>query len=218
MGENKVDALFVSKQHIMPEKIFKPEKQDIKINFNFSKKVKPDVIPEKPPKFDTIKSIVTKFIPDVSDKFITQILETSEKVKCSPEDLTALIYKESKFKPSAKNGPYRGLGQMTAASLRLSKQYAKDNPEEKEGIDQNMTFEKFSRLSREEQMPYVKNYILTMKEAYVKDMDAKLDTAKLNGLFVSPANVMKPYAKKFANVLNKIKEEDFEIVHKDLKA
>ena len=108
MGENKVDALFVSKQHIMPEKIFKPEKQDIKINFNFSKKVKPNVIPEKPPKFDTIKSIVTKFIPDVSDKFITQILETSEKVKCSPEDLTALIYKESKFKPSAKNGPYRG--------------------------------------------------------------------------------------------------------------
>ena len=107
---------------------------------------------------------------------------------------------------------------MTAASLRLSKQYAKDNPEEKEGIDQNMTFEKFSRLSREEQMPYVKNYILTMKEAYVKDMDAKLDTAKLNGLFVSPANVMKSYAKKFANVLNKIKEEDFEIVHKDLKA
>ena len=217
MGENKVDALYVAKNLFIPAKpAGKSGKSEIKINFKFPEN-KAET-PQKPKEFNTIRAMVAKHIPDVSDEFITQILETSKKVKCAPEDLTALIYKESKFKPSAKNGKYRGLGQMTAASLRLSKQYAKYNPEEKEGIDQNMTFEKFSKLTREEQMPYVKNYILTMKEAYVKDMECPLDTAKLNGLFVSPANVMKPFAKKFANVLNKIKEEDLKITHTDLKA
>ncbi len=205
---NKVDSLFNVTNSQKVQKV--KEKDNININFKSNKE-------EKTESYNTVKSMILKILPSVSDEFINQILETSAKVKCTPEDLTALIYKESKFNPKAINGEYAGLGQMTSISLKLSKEYAKKHPEEKEGINQKITFAQFKKLSREEQMPYVKNYILTMKKSYVKNMETPLDSAKLNGLFVAPAHVLGPNAQKYGKILEKIKKEDLKVTHTDIK-
>ena len=85
MGENKVDALYVAKNLFIPAKpAGKSGKSEIKINFKFPEN-KAET-PQKPKEFNTIRAMVAKHIPDVSDEFITQILETSKKVKCAPED------------------------------------------------------------------------------------------------------------------------------------
>ena len=130
-------------------------------------------------------------IPDLSDEFIDKIEDMAKKLKCDPLDVAALLFKESRFDPSQKNGSFRGLGQMNRQSLKAAINYIKKHPQEAEGIDPNMTLEKFTTLSREEQMPYVKNYTLSMKETYL-GKDKKVTGADLYALFYTPA-----YAKNY---------------------
>lgn len=139
--------------------------------------------------FENIKSLVKSVLPKTSDDFIKSIVETANKTKCSPEDLTALLYVESKFRPAAKRGSFIGLGQMNRNSLNLSVSYAKHNSEESQGINNRISPEVFATLSREEQMPYVRNYILAMKKTYIKDMDKQMTGGELYGLFYTPGRV-----------------------------
>ena len=129
-------------------------------------------------------------LPNASDKFISQIEDMAEKLKCDPIDVAALLFKESKFNPKAGNGSFKGIGQMNLNSLKASIKYAVKHPEEAEGIDPNMTMAKFVKLSREEQMPYVKNYTLFMKETYL-GKNKEMSGGDLYALFYTPG-----YAKK----------------------
>lgn len=129
-------------------------------------------------------------LPNASDKFISQIEDMAKKLKCDPIDVAALLFKESKFNPKAGNGSFKGIGQMNLNSLKASIKYAVKHPEEAEGIDPNMTMAKFVRLSREEQMPYVKNYTLFMKETYL-GKNKEMSGGDLYALFYTPG-----YAKK----------------------
>lgn len=151
-----------------------------------------DVFEHTPAAFHSVKNMIQKVVPDVSDEFVYQIVETSEKVKCSPEDLTALLYKESGFKPNVKNGSFGGIGQMNGTSLNLSIQHAEKDKNAKKGI-QNLMIEKFLSLPREEQMPYVRNYILAMKSLYIRNMDKPLSGGELYGLFYTPGRINKKY-------------------------
>ena len=129
-------------------------------------------------------------LPNASDKFISQIEDMAKKLKCDPIDVAALLFKESKFNPKAGNGSFKGIGQMNLNSLKASIKYAVKHPEEAEGIDPGMTMAKFVRLSREEQMPYVKNYTLFMKETYL-GKNKEMSGGDLYALFYTPG-----YAKK----------------------
>ena len=144
---------------------------------------------------DAVKST----LPNVSEKFIEQIYDMAQKLDCDTLDVAALLFKESEFQPNAGNGSFKGLGQMNGKSLALSIKYARENPEEMQGIDVNMTLQKFTKLSREQQMPYVKNYALAMKKEYFNE-DKKLTGGDLYALFLTPG-----YAKKHTLVSAKSK-------------
>jgi len=170
------------------------------INFNQTanalKKMKENIsISNEEFNYLILKNAVETALPDASEKFIQQISEMAKKLKCDELDVAALLFKESQFKPTAGNCSFKGLGQMNRAALTLSIKYAKENPEENEGIDPNMTLEKFTKLSREKQMPYVKNYALKMKEQYL-GKDKQMSGGDLYALFLTPG-----YAKKFV-ILN----------------
>lgn len=137
-----------------------------------------------------LENAVKTALPNASDKFISQIEDMAEKLKCDPIDVAALLFKESKFNPKAGNGSFKGIGQMNLNSLKASIKYAVKHPEEAEGIDPGMTMAKFVRLSREEQMPYVKNYTLFMKETYL-GKNKEMSGGDLYALFYTPG-----YAKK----------------------
>lgn len=143
--------------------------------------------------FKAIQDMVNCVLPQNSKDFINGIIETAENVKCTPEDLAALLYKESKFKPSARNGSFIGLGQMNKKSLKLSVDYAKKNKDFAGGINHKITPEIFARLTREQQLPYVRNYILAMKKAYIKDMSKEITGGELYGLFYTPGRINNQY-------------------------
>lgn len=128
--------------------------------------------------FQNIRRMVSNVVPDVKDEFVSEIIKTSEKVNCEAEDLTALLYKESKFEPDVKNGSFAGLGQLGKDAIKLSSE---------------ISMEKFLSLSRAEQMPYVRNYILTMKNTYMRKHKGKLTGGELYALFYTPARVNKPF-------------------------
>lgn len=151
-----------------------------------------DVFVNAGSKFKQIKGMIAKTLPDVSDEFVQGILETAKTVKCEPEDLTALLFKESQFKPNAKNGNFVGIGQMNRNSLRLSIRHAAVDKNAKKGI-QDIVLEGFRRLPREQQIPYVRNYILAAKKSYIKNMDKHLSGGELYGLFYTPARVNKKF-------------------------
>lgn len=137
--------------------------------------------------FQKIFNMVQKIVPDVSKEFIGSIITTSKKVNCYPEDLTAIMYIESKFRPEIGNQNFVGLGQMNRLALKLSQKYAKENPSEQAGINFALTHSEFAKLTREQQIPYVKNFILAMKDAYVKNPDKKMTGGELYALFFTPA-------------------------------
>lgn len=132
-----------------------------------------------------LRKAIKEVLPDASDKFIDQIYDTARKLKCDPLDTAALLFKESRFNPKEGKGSYKGIGQMNQKSLNESIKYAIKYPQEAEGIEPDMTIAKYAKLSREEQMPYVKNYALSMKETYL-GKDKAITGGDLYALFYTP--------------------------------
>ncbi len=151
-----------------------------------------DVFEHHSPDFTIVKGMIQRVVPDISDEFVAQVVETAEQVKCSPQDLTALLYKESRFKPDARNGNFGGLGQMNKKSLNLSISHADKDEKARYGITP-IAIEKFLSLPREQQMPYVRNYILAMKNVYIKNPNKKLSGGELYGLFYTPGRINKKF-------------------------
>lgn len=147
-----------------------------------------DVFEQTNPEFIRIRSMIQRVVPEISDEFVEQVIETAERVKCEPDDLVALLYKESKLKPTSKNGQFYGLGQMNKKSLKLSINHANTDESNQKGI-KNIVIEKFLKLPREEQMPYIRNYILAMKSAYIRNMNKHLSGGELYGLFYTPGRI-----------------------------
>lgn len=140
-----------------------------------------------------VKSMVDAVLPYSSKEFIDGIVQASDAAKCSAEDLTALMYVESRFNPKASNGAFVGLGQMNKRSLKLSVDFAKRNKKHSQGIDEKISMDIFKSLTREEQLPYVRNYILGMKEVYFKDVQRSLNGGELYGLFYTPGRINAKY-------------------------
>ncbi len=151
-----------------------------------------DIFESQSADFIRIKNMLKRVVPDISDDFVEQILETSERVKCEPDDLAALLYKESKLKPNSRNGNFGGIGQMNKKSLSLSISLADKDESVRKGIN-TIVLEKFLSLPREEQMPYVRNYILAMKSAYIRNMNKHLSGGELYGLFYTPGRINKKF-------------------------
>lgn len=204
--DNKININFTG-GFKLPEEYYVARQDNTRVIINFKKTVKHDKInfdkaiqkalnikPEQPKEKQSsneLANAVRKAVPDLSDKFIAQIEEMAAKLKCDPLDVAALLFKESRFDPSQGHGSFKGIGQMNSQSLKAAINYIKKHPQEADGIDPNMTIEKFSTLSREEQMPYVKNYTLSIKETYL-GKDKKVSGADLYALFYTPA-----YAKNY---------------------
>lgn len=136
-----------------------------------------------------IKKEWVKVIPDFSDEFAQLIVESSQEIKCSPEDLAALLFKESRFNPKASCGSFKGIGQMNSRSLRIAIDYALKN--QNVNVDFMMSMKKFKTLSREEQLPYVRNYLLAMKDLAKIPKESHIDAGHLYGLVYTPSNVKK---------------------------
>lgn len=136
-----------------------------------------------------LKKEWVKVIPDFSDEFAQMIVESSQKIKCNSEDLAALLFKESRFNPKASCGSFKGIGQMNSRSLRIAIDYALKN--KNVNVDFMMNMKKFKTLSREEQLPYVRNYILAMKDLAKIPEESHVDAGHLYGLVYTPSNVKK---------------------------
>ena len=109
----------------------------------------------------------------LSDAFYNKVVEVAKKVKCSPNDLMALMYSESGIDPSRtnSNGGATGLIQFmpkTAESL-------------------GTTTEKLKKMSAVEQMDYVEKCLLQSKKmAGYKDSDT-LSAGSLYAITFLPA-------------------------------
>lgn len=170
-----------------------------------------------------IREMIETKIPDVSAEFVSGIIKSAKDINCSPEDLTAILYIESKFDPAAKKGDYRGLLQMNKTALALAKDYIKENPKKFKNVDTTVSFNNFSKQSREIQLPYAKAYLLKMKETYVKPQNKSLSGGELYALILHPAHFDKKYVISKdsvayrANALLDINKKDGGITKKDLQ-
>ena len=149
------------------------------------------VVAKKNPVVSHIHSMMKCVVPDISENFAAQVTQVAKDVNCKPEDLTAVLYVESKFDPTAKRGSFFGIGQMNQNALDLGIEYAATHPEFAKNIRQDLKINKFAKLKREDQLPYVRNYILAVRDAYIEDSTKTLTSGELYGLILTPGNVSK---------------------------
>ena len=139
-----------------------------------------------------VKELQSKFRPEVpklSDEFLEKTIKLAQKIKCTPEDLLAIMYQESGgWNPAStkkdKNGNilYGGLIQMNNQSLKtISKKYAKAL-----NLKQNISMQEYLKLSREEQLKYAEGYFISMKEICNLGDKEKLTAGETWGLLKSP--------------------------------
>lgn len=132
-----------------------------------------------------VKQNRIKIDTNISVKFFDEITNIAKRINCSPEDLTAIIYRESHFDPQVKSssGNYSGLIQMDKTSFDSLK------------VKNKCTYAEYCKLPREKQLKYT--------EAYLKfRIDEKgLTGKKLSGgqiytLIHRPKDIDKPSAVK----------------------
>lgn len=90
-----------------------------------------------------------KIDPDISLKFFDEITKTAKRINCRPDDLAAIIYRESHFDPQVKSssGKYTGLIQMDKMSF------------DSINVDKKCTYEQYTKLPREKQIKYSEAYL-----------------------------------------------------------
>lgn len=170
---------------------------------------------EEPPQKTKAMEMYEKWnkVPDLqgqglSLEFFNEIEAASKRLKCNPEDFAALIYGESRFKPDivSEDGKYKGLIQMTDASLKSSIKYSLNKHGKNSRVDADMTMENYLKLSREKQLIYAEAYIDMLKdECGLKDK--KIDGGQLWATIKSPKNVHnKKFRDKLTSMIESIKE------------
>ena len=190
----------------MPEEIWK-------LNCNFSKPLPKILTPQnylqnnftfftlpdtkktvKPTKGEELHNKWTKMCPNISQEFFEKVTEMAERLNFNPDDLCAIMFRESGFKPNAhgknpKTGvDYYGLIQMDSTALKNAINHTIETEGKACGLDSKMTLAKYAKLPREKQLKY--------SEAYIKfRIDEKgLTGKKLTGgqlwtLINSPKNI-----------------------------
>lgn len=116
-------------------------------------------------KGEKLHSQWTRVCPNISQEFFEEIVAMSERLKINPEDLCAVIYRESCFKANAhgkneKTGAdYYGLIQMDKTAFETVVSYARKIQGENCKLDPNITYEKYAKLTREKQLLYSEAYL-----------------------------------------------------------
>lgn len=138
-----------------------------------------------------LKDMWSSVAKGVSDEFYKEIVEIAKRVNCDPVYLSIVLYQESKFNPRAKNGSFRGIGQMSHVTLADSLQHVKRKNLDIE-VNTKMTINRFERLSREKQLPYIEAYIMNAKNLAGIGANEKIEPGELYALFFTPGNANKP--------------------------
>ncbi len=119
--------------------------------------------------------------PNISVKFFDEITKIAKNINCNPEDLAAIIYKESHFDPRVKSssGKYSGLIQMDKMTF--------DSLE----VKNKCTYREYCRLPREKQLKYTEAYLkFRIDEKGLKGK--RLSGGQIYTLIRRPADINKP--------------------------
>lgn len=126
-----------------------------------------------------LKNKWSKEQPQLTDEFYSRVVEISKKVKCSPDDLMALMNLETgrTFSPSEKCGKSSatGLIQFTKATAKTL----------------GTTTDKLKKMSAVEQLDYVEKYLVYWKKTVGFKDDEQLSAGDLYALVAQPANAGK---------------------------
>lgn len=167
-------SLFIDTKGKSPSN--KTQETDTKTNSTTAEKLHSDwqlVLTEEA----KVKQSKVKCNPNISEKFFTEIEEAAKRLKCKPEDLAAIIYRESHFDPKAKNGQYLGLIQMDKTAFDSIP-------------DRKCTYSQYCKLPREKQLNYAEKYLqMRINEKGLKGKN--LTGGQLYTLIWRPADINK---------------------------
>ena len=130
-----------------------------------------------------VKQNRVKIDPNISVKFFEEITKAAKRLNCKPEDLAAIIYRESHFDPQIKSstGKYAGLIQMDKTTF--------DNLP----VKNKCTYAQYCKLPREKQLKYAEAYIKYRKKE--KGLTGKkLSGGQIYTLIHRPKDVDRPSA------------------------
>lgn len=155
---------------------------------------KAEQVPPAKTKGEELHEKWTQMCPKVSEEFFEKVTEMADRLNFSPEDLCAIMFQESGFKPNAhgknaKTGAdYYGLIQMDATAFKTVTAFARETEGKDCKLDPNMTFAKYAKLPREKQLLYSEAYLkFRINEKGLTGQ--KLSGGQLWTLINSPANI-----------------------------
>lgn len=164
--------------------------------FNFKKPAEP-IEPKKEKSISKeLHDSWTKVLPRLSQEFFDELTAVSERLNCNPEDLAAIIFKESRFDPAAKGAGVYGLIQMDSTALKTAIAHANKNGHKLKSV----TISEYNKMPREQQIKYSEAYIQFRIDE--KNLTGKkLSGGQLWTLIKRPSNI---HNKKFINKLQRI--------------
>ena len=126
-----------------------------------------------------LKDNWSKKQPQLTDKFYSRVVEISQKIKCNPEHLMAVMNLETKktFSTSEKNPKSSATG-----LIQFTKGTAKDL---------GTTVKKLAKMTPEEQLDYVEKYLVKWKKDAGFNDSETLSSGDLYALVFQPANAKK---------------------------
>lgn len=126
-----------------------------------------------------LKNKWTKKQPQLTDEFYAKVINISKNVKCSPDDLMAVMNLETNrtFSTSVKNpgSTATGLIQFTEASAK----------------DLDTTTSNLAKMTPEQQLDYVEKYLLNWKKKNNFSNNDTLTAGTLYAMVFQPANAKK---------------------------
>lgn len=164
--------------------------------FNFNKPVETPQETKKKSISQELHDSWTKVFPRLSQEFFDELTAMAERINCKPEDLAAIMFKESRFDPAAKGAGVYGLIQMNATALKVAIAHANKNGHKLK----NVTISEYHKMPREQQIKYSEAYI-QFRIDEKKLTGKKLSGGQLWTLIKRPASINN---KKFINKLQKI--------------
>lgn len=130
--------------------------------------------------------------PKLTPAFFEEVVNISKEVKCDPEDLVALMYGESQLNPKtiSSDGKHHGLIQFYEPSLKAAVRNAYKRGSG-DGLKKDITVKELRKLSAEQQLPYVKEYLILFKRYSGLQNKKRLTGAELWGTVKSPDKTQK---------------------------
>ena len=133
-----------------------------------------------------LKNKWSKKQPQLTDQFYSRVVEISQKIKCDPEHLMAIMNLETRrtFSPSERNNKSStkatGLIQFTRKTAPTL----------------GTTIDELAKMTAIEQLDYVEKYLVRCKKSAGYKDDEVLTSGDLYALIFQPANAKKDYLAK----------------------